>query len=164
MKKEMIISVLVGLFFGLVIVYGVYTAQTSLSKSSPSQEELSVSPTPDSEENTNGNLTLHSPEDEIIVNEPAVTVTGTTLAESYVVVFINDKEHITTTDEAGHFSIEGELEIGSNTIETHALDEDGNISIEERTVIYTTKPLVELPSAEPAASESTEADVEKNEE
>ena len=108
MKKEMIISVLVGLFFGLVIVYGVYTAQTSLSKSSPSQEELSVSPTPDSEENTNGNLTLHSPEDEIIVNEPAVTVTGTTLAESYVVVFINDKEHITPTQinrivaKAGH--------------------------------------------------------------
>ncbi len=154
MKKEMIISVLVGLFFGLIIVYGVYTAQSSLSKNNQTTEELGVSPSPDdSEEEIGGNLSLHSPEDEIIVNEPLTTVTGTTLANSYVVIFINDEEHITNANESGNFSIEGELELGSNIIEVHVIDEDGKTIVKERTVIYTTKPLVEV---EDEATESAE--------
>ncbi|MBU0578446.1 hypothetical protein KJ628_00500 [Patescibacteria group bacterium] len=154
MKKEMIISVLVGLVFGLIIVYGVYTAQDSLSTTSQSIEELNVSPSPDLEVIENGILALHSPEDEIVVNEPAITITGTTKPESYIVVFINDNENIITSDEAGHFSVKGELELGSNIIEVHALDEDGQTVVIERTVIYTTKPLVEEDNLEESASES----------
>ncbi len=154
MKKEMIISVLVGLFFGLIIVYGVYTAQCSLSKPNQETEELEVSPSLETEENIDSNLSLHSPEDETIVNEPLITIAGTTIANSYVVVFINDEELITNADKSGHFSVEGELEIGSNIVEVHAIDEDGQTMVKERTVIYTTKPLVE--TTDETASDSAE--------
>ncbi|MBU0576197.1 hypothetical protein KJ707_00200 [Patescibacteria group bacterium] len=143
MKKEMIISVLVGLVFGLIIVYGVYTAQSSLNKPNQSSEELGVNPSPDSSAVVNGILVLHSPEDESVVDEPTVTIAGTTNPKSYVVIFIKDEENITMTDEAGRFSVESELELGSNIIEVYALDEDGQTAIAKRTVIYTTKPLVE---------------------
>jgi len=143
MKKEMIISVLVGLFFGLVIVYGVYTAQSSLSKPGQTTEKLEVSPSIEAADEIDGNLSIHSPEDEIIVNEPTITITGTTIADSYVVIFVNDEESITNADESGNFSIKSELELGSNIIEVHVIDEDGKTMVKERTVIYTTKPLVE---------------------
>jgi hypothetical protein len=159
MKKEMIISVLVGLFFGLIIVYGVYTAQSSLSKPSKETEELGVTPSPETENGNGGNLTIHSPEDETIVNDPLTTITGTTLVDSYVVVFINDEELITNADESGHFSVEAELELGSNIIEIHAIDEDGKTVVRERTVIYTTKPLVETIEETPA-SESAQTNSE----
>jgi len=71
-----------------------------------------------------------------------------------VVVFINDEELITNADKSGHFSVEGELEIGSNIVEVHAIDEDGQTMVKERTVIYTTKPLVE--TTDETASDSAE--------
>lgn len=160
MKKEMIISVLVGLIFGLIIVYGVYTAQSSLSNSAQSVEEIGVSPSPDAGEIENGSLTLHSPEDEIVVNEPTLTIAGTTLPESYLVIFINDDENITLADEAGHFSISGELELGSNIIEVHAIDEDGQTVVLERTVIYTTKPLIEENTTEEPTTNTEETNNE----
>jgi hypothetical protein len=153
MKKEMIISVLVGLFFGLIIVYGVYTAQSSLSKPEQTTEKLEVSPSIEAGDEVDGNLSIHSPEDETIVNEPIITVTGTTIATSHVIIFINDKESITNADDSGNFSIEGELELGSNIIEVHVIDEDGKAIVKERTVIYTTKPLIETETA----TESAEA-------
>lgn len=143
MKKEMIISVLVGLFFGLIIVYGVYTAQSSLSKPEQTTKKLEVSPSTEAEDEANSNLSLHSPEDEMIVNQSATTIAGTTIANSYVVIFINDEEIITTADDSGNFSVEGELELGSNIIQVHIIDEDGLSIVKERTVIYTTKPLIE---------------------
>lgn len=151
MKKEMIISVLVGLFFGLIIVYGVYTARNSLSNSDDTQNILEVSPSPTNNTQVDTNLVIHSPEDEIIVAQPALTVTGTTAAENYVVIFVNDEKFITQADEAGSFSIEAQLELGSNIIQVHAIDENGNETVKERVVIYTTKPLIETETATPAA-------------
>ncbi|MBT3250067.1 MAG: hypothetical protein HN846_02990 [Candidatus Pacebacteria bacterium] len=156
MKKEMLISVLVGLFFGLIIVYGVYTAQSSLAKPELTTEKLEVSPSVEAENETTGILSIHSPEDETIVNEPVTTITGTTIADSYVVIFINDKESITNADESGNFSIEGELELGSNIIEVHVIDSDGKVVVKERTIIYTTKPLVEESSE--VATDSAKVD------
>ncbi len=156
MKKEMIISVLVGLIFGLIIVYGVYTAQNSLSKPDQTTQKLEASPTTEEEHELDGNLSLHSPEDESIVSESTMTIAGTTIAHSYVVIFINDDESITTADESGNFSIEGELELGSNIIEVHVVDEDGNIIVKERTVIYTTKPLIEIDDKPETATATTQ--------
>lgn len=151
MKKEMIISVLVGLFFGLIIVYGVYTAQNSLSNPEEANKKLEVSPSAEAENNTDGNLSIHSPDDEIVVDESTTTIAGTTIANSYVVIFINDEEFITNADDSGNFSIDGELELGSNVISIHAIDEDGQEVTKERTVIYTTKPLVEIETATDSA-------------
>lgn len=148
MKKEMIISILVGLIFGLIITYGVYRAKTSLSQP-PSPEPLFTSPSPSPGLNP-GMLVLVSPEDETVQDTDQVAVTGTAPANSHIIVFINDVEYITTADETNHFSITGTLEAGSNVIAVHAINEQGEIAIEERVVIMSTADL----SGTSAASES----------
>ncbi len=57
----MIISVLVGLFFGLIIVYGVYTAQSSLSKPEQTTEKLEVSPSIEAGDEVDGNFIYSQP-------------------------------------------------------------------------------------------------------
>jgi hypothetical protein len=152
MKKEMIISVLVGLIFGLIIVYGVYTARTSLTAPDNSTNKLNSTPTPASDQNINEKLIIHNPLDEQVVDQKTIAVTGSTDPNSYIVVFINDNEYISSADDKGYFSIEGNLENGSNIIQIYALNEDGQSTVEERTVIYTTLPLVE--TTQPTASDS----------
>lgn len=157
MKKEMIISVLVGLFFGLIIVYGVYTARNSLLRNPNQAEELEVTPEPDASGLVEGLIVL-SPEDETVVNNPLVNVAGSTEPNTYVVVFINDDEQIILADAGGNFAAEGELELGSNIIQVHAINQDGDKKIIERTVIYSTEPLLEAEEQIATASADTEED------
>jgi hypothetical protein len=149
MKKEILLAVLIGLVFGLIITYGIYRATISLS-APPKSTTPSATPSPMAETLSNPNLTIISPEDESVVSDRTMTVAGHTLPNSYVVIFINDQEHITTPDSEGNFSIQAELESGSNIITVHAVDEDGKLSKQELTVV------VVNPSPTPAASDSAE--------
>lgn len=142
MKKEMFISVVVGLVFGLIITYGVYTARTSLSGSGASTE-IVASPSPSPELETHGQLTVISPADETIQAESSITVTGTAPADALVVIFANNDEYIRSADSTGNFSVEVDLEAGSNIIAVHLISEDGQSTVVERTVIVSDAPLTD---------------------
>lgn len=147
MKKELFISVLVGLVVGLVIVFGVYRTRTLLT---PKNENpvLEESPSPEASAEIISNLVLHSPLNESIQESEEVTIAGTTNKNEFVIIILNDEDFVTTADESGNFSISTSLETGSNVIQVHSINEDGKITKEELTVIYTTKPLIE--SEEPS--------------
>lgn len=122
MKKEIIIAILIGLFLGLFITYGVYKARTSISpESRRSQDSLLLT----TEDTFSGELVLNSPEDESIRTENTVSVSGTTLPESFVVILVGNEEHITSSDGSGNFSVEVGLQQGANIITVVVLDEDG---------------------------------------
>lgn len=151
MKKEIFLAVLIGLVFGLIITYGIYRATVAIS--SPPRNTLpSVTPSPMEESLSDPNLTIISPEDETVITERSATITGHTLNNSYVVIFVNDEENITTPDKEGNFSIQANLESGSNFISVHALDEDGRVSKQEITVV------VVNPSPTPEASDSADTE------
>lgn len=151
MKKETIIAILVGLSLGLFITYGVYQAKTSISpESDKDQDILSLTPIPENE--FSGELVLNSPENEIIQEDNSISVSGTTLPNSFVVIFVDNKETITSSDESGNFSTEISLENGLNIITITVLDENGRSISTERTVIVSDDPLVI------EASESAEVD------
>lgn len=156
MKKEMIISILVGLVFGLIIVYGVYTAQTSLAEPAPTQAPLVATPENKAELETESQLAVHSPEDELITDQTSLTVAGSTQKDAYVVVFINDQAQIVENDETGHFSVEVELETGSNIIQVFAVDREGQSLMEERTVVYTTQSLIETDQESTSSADTNE--------
>jgi len=152
MKKEILLAIFVGLALGLIITYGAYRARKSdldLAEQASTTTETETEPSPTSL------IALHSPEDETIQDQESVTVAGTTTITSFVVIFINDEEHITQSDESGNFSIEAKLEKGSNIITVYSLDEDGNSTKIERTVIYTTQPLIEEENTE--SNEATDS-------
>lgn len=142
MKKELFISVLVGLIVGLVIVFGFYRTKTILT---PTNENpiLEESPSPEASAEIISNLVVHSPLNESIQDSGEVTIAGSTNKNEFVVILVNDEDFVTTADESGNFSISANLETGSNVIQVHSINEDGDITKEELTVIYSTQPLIE---------------------
>jgi len=147
MRKEVFISILIGLIFGLIITYGVYKAKSS-EETTTQDVSVDESLTPTPGELNAHKLVIHSPEDEIIQESNKTTVTGTTITNSFVVILINNDETITTADESGNFSVEVDLEDGSNVITVFVLDEDGQKSSTQRVVIVSDQPLEATQSAE----------------
>lgn len=153
MRKEILVAIIIGLSLGLIITYGVFTARQAWKISpvpSPGLAMLGATPNP----NESSTLNILSPGDETVVTKKDIFVTGTTLANSLMVIFINDQEHITTADGAGNFSQEVQLETGSNIIAVHSINEDGSEVVSERTVIFATNSLLQDPS-ETASSSAT---------
>jgi hypothetical protein len=133
MKKEIFIAIFVGLSMGLIITFGVYRVKNSLSVTPNTdfiEEDVNSDATP-----TPTLLALHSPEDGSIQTEKELTVTGTTIPNAFVVLFVNDTDFISNSDESGNFSFNVELEDGVNIIRIHVLDENGTSSVEERLVV-----------------------------
>lgn len=136
MKKEFIFAILVGLVMGLFITYGIYYSQRSTEQEqvTTTMEQLEKTETePDS--NASGQLTIYSPEDEIITAETTTDVTGKTLPQAFVVIFVNDKPILTQADETGNFAKEINLQKLANIIRIYAIDNDGEEYVVERTVI-----------------------------
>lgn len=151
MRKEILSAIFLGLGLGLIVTYGTYTARRSLGGRQSSN--LSATPTATPSTTDNSLLTLASPEDESIQATKDVRVTGTTKPNSIVIIFIQDQQEVTQADSSGNFSIQGTLETGANVIVVRAIDEDGNVTEVERTVILSTVDL-DAPVASTAAKAS----------
>lgn len=152
MKKEVLIAIFVGLSMGLIITFGIYRVRTSLTQT-PTQnlaeiQEAVATATPTV-------LTLHSPEDGTIQTETETTVTGSTIANTFVVLFANEEDYITTSDESGNFSFQIELDQGVTVLRVHVLDDTGATSVEERLIVVSDA-FEELEAAQ-AALEAMEA-------
>jgi hypothetical protein len=158
MRKEVILAILLGLVMGLIITYGIYRARTSFE--SASNNPFAPSPTPaTSLEQTSGHLVLITPEDESVTANPELTITGTTLPKSIVVIFVNDTYSITSADETGNFSEKVTLADGSNFISIHSLDENGQSTQVDRTVVVAeeTGDQINTPESTPSATPTTKA-------
>jgi hypothetical protein len=151
MKKEVILAVILGLGLGLVVTYGIYTARKSLKGPSSKVVEVSPSPTAD---NANSALVIISPEDESLQFTKDLKVTGTTTPTATVVVFINDTFQVTKADNSGNFSIQSQLNNISNIIVIRAIDSQGKVTEENRTVVYSSVPLEQIPTATFSATPS----------
>lgn len=135
MRKEILLAIVIGLLVGLVLTYGIYLARTALRHPNNTELQTQSTLTASPEPSTLGTLTIVNPSDELVQTEQDLTIAGTTIANSFVIIFVNNEETITTADSSGNFSIEAELEVGSNIITVIAVDEDGKESTAERTVI-----------------------------
>lgn len=144
MKKEIIIAILIGLALGLFITYGIYQARTGVSRKSI---DTNLLPQSNTDTPFSGELALNSPINESVQNENTTSVSGTTLPNSFVVVFVKNTETITHSDDSGNFSVEVELEDGSNVITVFVIDEDGRSLSVERTVTVTDETFEEATSS-----------------
>ena len=144
MKKELFLAILIGLLVGLVIVFGVYRTKILFTPKNKGTT-LESSPSPEASADIISNLVIHSPLNESVQEEENITIAGSTNHNEFIVILVNEEEFITTADESGNFSISTQLETGSNIIQINSINEDGKLTTEELTVIYTTKPLIEIP-------------------
>lgn len=145
MKKEMFIAILIGLTLGLIITYGVYRMRLAFLRGS---DNVTVSQAPDPTPSTDATtLTIFSPEDGTIQTQKELTVSGTTVPDSYVILFVNNEDYISTADSTGNFSFNVILGDGGNILKIHTVDSNGTTTTVQRTVIVQT-------TASPAATAS----------
>lgn len=148
MKKELFLAVLIGLSLGLIITYGIYTARTSLLRPRSTDASASPATTPSPETSV---VVLHSPEDESVVTVAELTIAGTTIPKTIVVIVVDDQDTITLADESGNFSTTVTLKPGANIVLVSQFDENGVETHLERIVTYLTNDFTAI-SATPAAS------------
>jgi len=163
MKKEVLLAIIIGAVMGLFITFGIYQAQQADQESAAVDvAQLELTPTPNLEIEQAGKLTIHHPEDGLITEASSVKVAGQTVANAYVVIFVNDEPIIVTADETGNFSKEVELDDLNNIITVHSVDSDGNTNKIERTVIVYEDDL-KVKTATDSAETETEADANNEE-
>ncbi|GIK83488.1 MAG: hypothetical protein BroJett025_01100 [Patescibacteria group bacterium] len=132
MKKEVLIAIFVGLSMGLIITFGVYRVKNTITEKpiteliTQTETEATATPTV---------LALHNPEDGTIQTEKELTVTGTTIANTFIIVFVNDDDYVSTSDESGNFAIKVSLVDAENFIRVHVIDENSSAVVEERLVV-----------------------------
>lgn len=146
MKKEVFLAIAIGFALGLVITFGIWTANKSLknapavAKASPTPAtQTSVLPTPASQPSAqNLSLSITSPEDEALVNTDTVSLTGKTSPNALVAIMYEDEQQITQADARGEFSATIDLIAGYNNISVTAFDSEGKDTTQSVVVTYTT--------------------------
>lgn len=151
MKKEVLVAVVLGVIVGLIITFGIYTANTALQRRSR-QINAIPSPTPTAENSKQSSVIIYSPENDTLTDKDTIQLSGLTTPNAVVVIFVNDKPVVTTADPKGNFSADLSLVGGSNVVTIVATDENGKQSQEQRSVVYSTANLDETStSATPSA-------------
>lgn len=144
MKKEVFLAIAIGFALGLVITFGIWTANKSL-KSLPQPSPTSTDQTLDNPKATpnptpvsNFQLTISAPDDEAVLATNKVTVTGKTAEKATVVLVYENASQIISADASGNFTADITLVTGYNVILITAFDKLGNSAQSQLTVTYTT--------------------------
>lgn len=136
MRKEVIIAIIIGFGLGLIITFGIWTANRALRELPPEEavptpaEEITPTPT--------FSLTIREPEDNSISSEEKITIAGTTAPGAVVVILYQEGEKILEADKDGNFETEITLVGGANEVEVSAYDSKGNEASQTLTIVYST--------------------------
>lgn len=143
MKKEVFLAIAIGFALGLVITFGIWTANKSLAnvKTQPKPTETpqtEITPLPTGVTTSSSALTISAPEDETLTNQNKITVSGKTYPAATVVVTYEDDEQVVLADATGQFSTIVDLIAGYNIINITAFDDKGAEATQMLTITYST--------------------------
>ena len=141
MKKEILIAILIGFILGLIITFGIWTAnkslKASLQEAKPTPEETGISVVKEGQEEKLL-LTISDPENNSISDKEKITIFGETSPLAIVSVIYQEGEEITEADEEGKFEVEISLVGGTNEIQISAYDDQSNEAGKILNIIYST--------------------------
>lgn len=144
MKKEISLAIILGILVALGITFFIYQK----NKVSTPEEIITVtsSPTPVATlpDKQTAPIAITFPEHEAVFEDKAITITGTsTFPNTPVVIFINQQDFFTQSDNNGNYSLATNLESGSNIIVATIVDDQGKDYSAQITAIYSNKSLEE---------------------
>lgn len=139
MRKEVLIAIIIGFVLGLVITFGIWTANKALKETAPTAtapaEEVSEeTPTP----KPALELLITSPEDNSVSEKEMIEVSGQTVVNAIIAITYPDGEKLIEADEDGNFSTEISLVGGDNQIKVSAFNEEGDEVTKTLSVVYST--------------------------
>jgi len=146
MKKEVFLAISIGFALGLVITFGIWTANKSLAsiKNAPTPTPTTGSataPTPESQTTPAQNaatLNITSPADEAFVAKSTLTVTGKATPGATIVLLFENDDDIVLADAQGNFSSDITLIPGYNNISVSSFDAQGAKLTQAFVVTYST--------------------------
>jgi len=152
MRKEILFAILAGALFGLIIAFGIWRLNSTLSPSDQSSTE--ASPTP----STEFRITIAKPEKYQVLTESPYTISGITKENAWVVISGEEEDYVTQANLGGTFEIDVELAGGANQIIISAFDENGAMVEENLILVYSTEfPTEEVTKEEENNTDSTDS-------
>lgn len=146
MKKEVFFAVFLGFVLGLIITFGIWTANKSLKQANiavanpqptsvVSPTSVSASPTPASQIT----ISISSPVDESVTSKATASIEGKTAPNAVVAIYYDLGEQFVTANASGNFVASVPLDSGYNFITATAYDDKGNSASQDLTLTYTTQ-------------------------
>lgn len=140
MKKEIIIAIVIGFALGLLITFGIWTANKAIkNKPTPTEETELITPIEPTPTATEFSLTIISPEDDSLINTNKVELKGSTVANAVIVIAEENGEKIIEADGEGSFATELVLIAGTNEIKITAFNSEGDEVSKTLSLVYSTK-------------------------
>lgn len=138
MRKEVVFAIFLGGIIGATVAFGLWRANKALSSKNKPAEFIQTE-APKTEEKSSGVLEVTHPENNSVVSEANLKVSGKTTPESTVVISTGSKEVLLESDKKGEFSGTIELSGGANLLKVVSIDKDGNKEEVELAVVYSTE-------------------------
>ena len=140
MRKEVVLAITFGLVIGLVVAFGVWRANNAFQTKQDTAQQTQVPPK-NATETKNDELTLSliKLENNDVITESPLDISGITKPNSHIVVSSEDEDYVITSDNQGNFQLEIDLIGGVNQLLIAAYDDRGNSSIQNLNIIYSTE-------------------------
>jgi hypothetical protein len=143
MKKEILIAIVIGFILGLIITFGIWTANKSLQENNNKSQTQENENQPIVNENPqNGeekmSLDIVSPQDNSLLDQEEIEITGKTSPLANIVILSEEGEEIIQADEQGEFKETITLSGGANEITITAIDQNGNEASKVLNLVYST--------------------------
>lgn len=136
MPKEVLIAIIIGIALGIVVAFGFWRANLSLS---PNNSSNISQPTPDPIIQDFSELAITQPENNSVVSTSTIKVVGVTNPNSVVTILTGKSEYVVQGDNEGGFEKEVELSAGPNEIVITSYDEIGTETSQKLLVVYSTE-------------------------
>ncbi len=139
MKKEILIAIVIGFALGLLITFGIWTANKAIQtkREAPPEQEaaetLEPTPTP-----IGISLDISSPEENALVDTSEIEFKGSSVPEAIIIIATERGEKIIEADENGSFATEIGLIRGINEIQVIAFSPEGEKTSKTVNIVYST--------------------------
>ena len=140
MKKEILIAIIIGFILGLIITFGIWTANKSLKNGVQNKQKTEENlPTPTPSQNEEGIfLEITSPLNNDIISKEDITIEGQTKPQAVIAIIYQEGEELIQADSQGNFSADITLVGGANEIQISAYDDQNNEAKKTLDLIYST--------------------------
>jgi len=153
MRKEVTYAIVGGIILGLIVAFGVYRINSVVS--GKSHGAGIATPTPQSGTLGEFKIVLDKPENDDVVTNDSITVTGLTKPLAWITLSGEQGDYTVQSDSTGAFSQDVKLIPGVNQIKVTAFEASGTESATQVLVVYSSSFQVRtLPTSSPEAEGS----------
>ena len=139
MRKEILIAIVLGIFVGIIVAFGVWRANTAFKGNASKSVQVSQNENEDASDPQTLNITVANPENyDVLVSSP-VTASGIATQGTWVVISSETEDFITQTNGTGAFEQNIEPVGGINQLIFAAFNEEGQGVRQALTIVFSTE-------------------------